>query len=1070
VKRSYIPFLTLSLALSLAAQNPQTTSPIDVSGEGAVIERTTTHVRFENDGTGVRQETTTIRIQSEAGVQQYGQLVFGYSSATEKLDVNFVRVRKHNGEVVETPSANAQDFAPEVLESAPMYSDFRQRHITVVGLRPGDALEYRTTMETQTPLAANEFWLEYKFPAYVAVTEARLEVDVPKLRELKLKSPDRKYTTTESGDRVTYTWVVQNVLPDRRKIEPEDIQQKIEELQKPDVQLTTFKDWQQVARWYAKLQGERVVVNDVVQKKAAELTRGATTPREKAQRLYDFVSKDIRYVSLSFGVGRFQPHPANEVLQGSYGDCKDKHTLLSALLRAAGIQSYPVLIGSERKLDEEIPSPSQFDHVITAARIEKDLTFLDSTAEVAPFGLILSQLRDKQALLVAEGAEGGLHKTPPSSPVKNSMSYSLDGTLGEAGALDATVELSATGDTAVPLRSMLRSTSQADWQRIADSLSLAEGGQGEVTKFEVVALDDAYQPLRIRYKYHRDSYVRVPSTDENFFPFPQLAWPAIAKKTKTGEPLNVGPAMEVHHKLHLQFASNYTLTAPQEIRMSRDYGEFSSSYRIANHVLDAERTLILKVDQVPASRRAEVDSLRSVAMNNAAQTMSCSARPAMNAVHAASLPAGTSVQELRKAGTKALQQRDFRTASELLKRVVEQQPSDEDAWDELGRAYAGSDDHSNAVLAFQKQVAVNAYHKRAYDDLGAELQRQGKYEEAINAYGKQLDNNPVDRNARKNHALLLAQMKRDKEALTELQAFAATPPQDLDVDLALAQLYASSGDAEKSRALLSKVIGSSSPVSGSDVFSAAMRNDIDPEATLHDAAEIAGEIGEAFDEGEYNDNPDAALPAMQFLALQWARMGWANVLRGQRLDGIRYLDSAWTLSQSGAIANRLAQIYSKAGDASRAKHYLTLAVASGGSESELSHTELAKLDSSGGIDSGKGRAELLQMRSIKLSATKKANGTAEFLFVFDGTSKPERVEFRKGDSDLRNADDMLRDASYPVAFPDVSSVKIVRRGTLSCQSSSCTLTFAPLDTIGLSPGEYTASSQASNNTRSSAKH
>jgi hypothetical protein len=292
----------------------------------------------------------------------------------------------------------------------------------------------------------------------------------------------------------------------------------------------------------------------------------------------------------------------------------------------------------------------------------------------------------------------------------------------------------------------------------------------------------------------------------------------------------------------------------------------------------------------------------------------------------------------------------------------------------------------------------------------------------------------------------------------------------LDVDLALAQLYASSGDAEKSRALLSKVIGSSSPVSGSDVFSAAMRNDIDPEATLHDAAEITGEIGEAFDEGEYNDNPDAALPAMQFLALQWARMGWANVLRGQRLDGIRYLDSAWTLSQSGAIANRLAQIYSKAGDASRAKHYLTLAVASGGSEGELSRTELAKLDSSGGIDSGKGQAELLQMRSIKLSATKKANGTAEFLFVFDGTSKPERVEFRKGDSDLRNADDMLRDASYPVAFPDVSSVKIVRRGTLSCQSSSCTLTFAPLDTIGLSPGEYTASSQASDNTRSSAKH
>jgi transglutaminase-like putative cysteine protease len=62
--------------------------------------------------------------------------------------------------------------------------------------------------------------------------------------------------------------------------------------------------------------------DESVRKKAADLTRGATTPVEKTRRLYDFVARNIRYVSLSFGVGRLQPHAASEVLQNGYGDCK----------------------------------------------------------------------------------------------------------------------------------------------------------------------------------------------------------------------------------------------------------------------------------------------------------------------------------------------------------------------------------------------------------------------------------------------------------------------------------------------------------------------------------------------------------------------------------------------------------------------------------------------------------------------------------------------------------------------------------------------------------------------------
>src|SRR5262252_1274541 len=185
--------LLLILSIGALAQNPSAAGPSNTSQEAVVFDLISNHVRYENDGTGQRVTQAVIRIQSEAAVQAYGQLVFGYSSGFESIDVDYVRVRKPDGEVVPTPNSSLQDFAPEVLRSAPMYSDYRERHVTVVGLRPGDVLEYRTTTLITTPLATGEFWYEYRFPKHIAVTQARLEIDVPRTRDLKLKSPNRKF-------------------------------------------------------------------------------------------------------------------------------------------------------------------------------------------------------------------------------------------------------------------------------------------------------------------------------------------------------------------------------------------------------------------------------------------------------------------------------------------------------------------------------------------------------------------------------------------------------------------------------------------------------------------------------------------------------------------------------------------------------------------------------------------------------------------------------------------------------------------------------------------------------------
>src|SRR5208283_1389643 len=231
--------ICLMSANALAQASPSSSSKPKTnnanSDEAAVFERISNRVHFENDGTEVSETETVVRIQSQAGVEEFGQLVFGYSSATEKLEVEYVRVRKPDGQVVVTPESTAQDFAPDVLKEAPMYSDYRQRHISVAALQPGDTLEYRTVTRVLTPLAAGNFWYEHTFPKGVVVSEDRLEIDVPKAREVKLKTPKQSPEIQESGDRRIYTWVVKGIEPDRDKAKNKD--EDAEEETGPDVRL-----------------------------------------------------------------------------------------------------------------------------------------------------------------------------------------------------------------------------------------------------------------------------------------------------------------------------------------------------------------------------------------------------------------------------------------------------------------------------------------------------------------------------------------------------------------------------------------------------------------------------------------------------------------------------------------------------------------------------------------------------------------------------------------------------------------------------------------------------------------
>ena len=99
---------------------------------------------------------------------------------------------------------------------------------------------------------------------------------------------------------------------------------------------------------------------------------------EKIQSIARYV-QGIQYISIQTGIGRgggYRPHTAGDIFAKSYGDCKDKVTVMRAMLKAVGISSYPIGIysGDASYVNEMWPSPQQFNPAIIAIKIS------DSTA------------------------------------------------------------------------------------------------------------------------------------------------------------------------------------------------------------------------------------------------------------------------------------------------------------------------------------------------------------------------------------------------------------------------------------------------------------------------------------------------------------------------------------------------------------------------------------------------------------------------------------------------------------------------------------------------------------------
>jgi tetratricopeptide (TPR) repeat protein len=1029
----------VSLLLQQPPAPPQPTAPPhtpDYSQEAAIIEQSRSTYRFEKDGTGTRKRSMQIKIQSDAGVQAWGQLVLGFNSANEKIDIEFVRVLKADGTTVTAPLDAVQDLTSPVEREAPVYTDFRQKHVTVAALRPGDTLEFAFTAGTHTALAPGQFWTEYDFARQGAVLDEQLEIDVPLDVAVKVKTqPGFDPQTSEVNGRRVYRWHGSHKPGNEEAEQKAWVAAQRDGTDLPAVRLTTFQKWEDVGRWYAALEATPRRPGAELRRKAEELTRGLATPMERIETLYDYVAKNFRYVSLSLGAGRYQPRAAGDVLRAEYGDCKDKHTLLASLLESIGVPASAALMSSARKIDPDFPSPSQFDHVITRVSGQGTDIWLDTTTEIAPFRLLTPNLRKKQALVVDAVGASHLEETPADPPVLSINATDIDGELDPAGKLTAHVRMELRGDLELLLRAIARRTPRPQWKKLIESLNEQSGMSGEVSDWTISDPADTRRPLVIDYRVTAPAFIdRSKKSVQVGLPFGDASLPEVERTDADPQPpVKLVPPGESRYRLRVAVAPVYALRTPLPVSMTRDFGEYKSEYSLEAGVFSAVRTMRVRQSELPASRAGDYAAFRRVVATDAEQPLSLDAPTVETAAPASDVKAA----DVNKLGYEALSGGNFARAIELFKRVIEVEPKHQTARVQLARAHAGLRQYEEAIAALKKQIDLYPFDEYAHDHLGFVYLQQQRYTEAEAELRKQLELFPLDAFAHATLGRLYVEWHKYDAAVPELQKSVSLTPKNQSLHVLLGKAYLNVGKNAEAIAAFDRAIEiDPSPWMWNDIAYELASNHTELDRALRYAESAVSATTAASRNISVEKVSERDLGVVRSLAAEWDTLGWVHFMNGDAARAEPFVRASWFLAPHAEVGDHLGQIYEKQGRRSEAVAMYALAL---NAERPLEETR-GRLSSLAGKDKvdeivRSRRDDLAHRDSLSLGVQSPGEAVAEFFVVF-GMSGVDGVRFVTGDERLKAVADALKRLPVANLFPDDGPAKLVRRGTVTCTAAS----------------------------------
>ncbi|HTV43527.1 MAG TPA: DUF3857 domain-containing protein [Candidatus Sulfotelmatobacter sp.] len=333
-------------------------------------------------------------------------------------------------------------------------------------VRVGDIIDYAYSIRGHNPVFSSHF--SAAVPVAMEQPAGRLLTRLlwPRKKELYAigHGCSVQPITVTGKDMIECTWDFQDVpavpvedsLPDW--FDPEQW-----------VQLSDSKTWAQVNQWALKL-FESANASAFSQELSGKIAEWKQIPNREQQivAVLQFVQDDVRYFGIEIGDSTVKPADPSTVFSRRFGDCKDKSLLFVTILRALGIEAFPVLVNATvgRDIANWQPSPGAFDHCIAQIQCDGQIFWLDPTISYQRGPLSAHFIPDYGYGLVISPWTTGLTPIPQTTglPETTTTEYFRLGMVGQPATLKVVTVTS--GRDADGMRALFATSKQSDIEKI----------------------------------------------------------------------------------------------------------------------------------------------------------------------------------------------------------------------------------------------------------------------------------------------------------------------------------------------------------------------------------------------------------------------------------------------------------------------------------------------------------------------------------------------------------------------------------------------------------------------------
>ena len=397
----------------------------------------------------------------------------------------------------------------------------------------------------------------------------------------------------------------------------------------PGLPVHTDGTWQSIGEWYETLAKDRLVATPEIAAKAAELTAGKTDFYDKANAIAEFVQKRVRYFAIEMGIGGFQPHFAGDIYRNLYGDCKDKATLLSAMLSTQGIHSALMMVDVHRGvIDPDAPSivgnhmiaaieiPQGYDspklHSVITTKSGRRYLIFDPTWEKTPFGQLEHNLQGSYGLLL-EGAQSEIVALPVLSPDLNTIHRVADFQLQPDGSLKGTITEARFGDNSEERRDLYISGDAKEQNDFLDNMLNQDFTAFTVSSFAVHNAESLNKKLTTSYSLHADRFGRTMGSLLMVRPRVLGSDGLEIDREPRHVPINLRETLQATDDFNIELPPGYTVDeTPSPVKLDLGFASYESSSSVKNNVLHYTRTYTVRKVTLPANRYSDVQKLAGV--------------------------------------------------------------------------------------------------------------------------------------------------------------------------------------------------------------------------------------------------------------------------------------------------------------------------------------------------------------------------------------------------------------------------------------------------------------------------